>query len=449
MKNSRPIVIVGAGPTGIGAAQRLDELDAHWLMLEKEGYVGGLSASFVENDYVWDIGGHVIFSHYDAYDDFLFEAVPPTDWIHHARSAQILVGDTWVPYPFQSNLDALPEVQRRLCHEGLEQVHNLANDRSSFGSYIETHFGAGIATLFMRPYNEKIWAHPLEAMSVDWIRERVARAQSQSEGTDWGPNNRFRFPAHGGTGTIWRNAVRRLPGERIQLGTEVARIDAERRELVTAQGETIAYCALISTMPIDRLARTAGLTGVAEHIPPLSFTSVHVVGLGISGAVPEAIEKYCWMYFPEPGFPFYRATIFSKYSPNNAPPGHWSLMLEVSESSQRKVRQQDLIDRCIEACIQAQLIRHRRDVVNCWHYRTEYGYPIPTLGRDRALDALHRALEPMAIFSRGRFGAWKYEIGNMDHCYMQGREAVDRIVLGTEEMIVHDPEPMHRPGSHS
>ncbi len=39
--------------------------------------------------------------------------------------------------------------------------------------------------------------------------------------------------------------------------------------------------------------------------------------------------------------------------------------------------------------------------------------------------------------SRHRFGAWRYEAGNTDHSVMMGVEAVNHILLGEPERIIH------------
>jgi hypothetical protein len=63
----------------------------------------------------------------------------------------------------------------------------------------------------------------------------------------------------------------------------------------------------------------------------------------------------------------------------------------------------------------------------------EYAYPVPTLERDQALAVIQPRLEALKIYSRGRFGGWKYEVGNMDHSVMQGVEWAQRMLEAGQE----------------
>src|SRR5204862_3389361 len=63
----------------------------------------------------------------------------------------------------------------------------------------------------------------------------------------------------------------------------------------------------------------------------------------------------------------------------------------------------------------------------------DYSYPVPTVDRNQALGTIQPYLMKQGIFSRGRFGAWEYEIGNMDHSVMQGVELVNYWLAGEAE----------------
>ncbi|MEK6556879.1 MAG: NAD(P)-binding protein, partial [Candidatus Margulisiibacteriota bacterium] len=167
------ILIIGAGPTGLGAAHRLSELGVEsYSVLERNNFVGGLAASFSREGYTMDIGGHVLFSHYPYFDKVVDRALQG-NYLEHVREAWIWILARFVPYPFQNNIKFLPRELIWECIEGLIDL-KLNPDSANFEEWIDANFGAGIAKYFMKPYNTKVWAHPLTLMSKEWISERVS-----------------------------------------------------------------------------------------------------------------------------------------------------------------------------------------------------------------------------------------------------------------------------------
>ena len=73
-------------------------------------------------------------------------------------------------------------------------------------------------------------------------------------------------------------------------------------------------------------------------------------------------------------------------------------------------------------------------------YTLERGYPTPSIHRDRALEAVLPALEARGVYSRGRFGAWKYEVSNQDHSFAQGVECIDHLRTGSLETTLRQPD---------
>ncbi|EZF30417.1 hypothetical protein H109_00693 [Trichophyton interdigitale MR816] len=476
------ILVIGAGPTGLGAAKRLNQINGpSWMVVDSNEVPGGLASTDVTPEgFLYDVGGHVIFSHYKYFDDCIDEALPkPDDWYTHQRISYVRCKEAWVPYPFQNNISMLPKEEQVKCIDGMIDAAmeaRVANTKpKDFDEWIVRMMGVGIADLFMRPYNFKVWAVPTTKMQCAWLGERVAAPNLKAVTTNvilqktagnWGPNATFRFPARGGTGGIWIAVADTLPKEKKRFGKDAAvtKVDAANKSVTLADGSVIKYQKLVSTMAVDALAESMGDKELVSLSKGLFYSSTHVIGVGVRGERPERIGDKCWLYFPEDNCPFYRATIFSNYSPNNCPeastslptqqladgskptdssskPGpYWSIMLEVSESSMKPVDNEKLLAECIQGLVNTSMLKPTDEIVSTYHRRFDHGYPTPTLEREGVLTQLLPKLLEQGIYSRGRFGSWRYEVGNQDHSFMLGVEAVDNIINGAVEMTLNYPD---------
>lgn len=441
---SKRITILGAGPTGLAAAYRLAEIGhSDWEIFERDDHVGGLAASVRdEQGFVWDHGGHVMFSHYTYFDE-LVDKMLDGDYDEHLREAWVWSHDRFVPYPFQNNIHRLPREALVESVMGIIEAQRESLPRENFAQYIAAVFGEGIGRHFMSPYNSKVWAHPLELMDTTWLGDRVPTVDvrrilenllADRDDVSWGPNNTFKFPLHG-TGLLYERIAAALP-KPVHFNRGVVDIDVVAKVVTFSDGTSANYDQLVTTLPLTELIRCipAAPADVVAAVDGLHSTSGLFVGIGVAEPCPTT---KCWVYFPEPSVPFYRVTYLSNYSPHMTPErDQFSLLAEISASPHRPENADDIVERTIEGMVRSQLLTPEQaetKLVSRHLMQVPYSYPVPTLTRDRSLAVIQPWLMSHDIFSRGRFGAWRYEIGNSDHSVMMGVELADHLVSGALE----------------
>jgi UDP-galactopyranose mutase len=225
--------------------------------------------------------------------------------------------------------------------------------------------------------------------------------------------------------------------DHLELETPVASVDPVAKQVRTADGRTWDYDVLLNTMPLNKLVgATVGVPPeVAAAVDGLHWSGSHIVGVGVDR---QADTSKNWIYFPEPDVPFYRVTYLSNYSPYmTAKPGQTLFLTETSQSNHKPEDASTIVERVIDGLVSTKLMDEAdRDlVVTTWLCSPEMSYPVPSVTRDAALGTIQPWLRSQGIWSRGRFGAWLYEIGNMDHSAMQGVEFVDAVLNGEPETV--------------
>ena len=160
-----------------------------------------------------------------------------------------------------------------------------------------------------------------------------------------------------------------------------------------------------------------------------------VVGVGYERPLDD--DK-CWMYFPDGGVPFYRVTNFAKYAAANVPAAdttRFSSYMTETAFAPPDGRPDRLAEGVLRGLVSAGVVEDDQTVASTHAIDVDYAYPVPTVGRDRALAVIQPWLMERNIFSRGRFGSWRYEMGNMDHAVKMGVDVARHIVEGRPEEL--------------
>ena len=475
-----PVLVVGAGPTGLSAAYHLGR-DA--MLVEQGATVGGWCRSLVDRGFTFDYAGHIMFSN-DPYVHELYRLLLGDNVHWQDREAWIFSKDVYTRYPFQGALYGLPPAvikecvvgaiearfgkpvsksgapaettgdytgpERRgmfepllkggnggrkvLTYRGPDRRQSLAKGPPrNFKEFIYKVWGAGIAKHFAIPYNEKLWAVPLEEMETSWLGGRVPLPDLEEmiEGAlspvpkPMGPNARFGYPLRGGFQALMDGFLPHLRGE-LRLETRVTGVSPLRRTATLGDGSTVHYDHLISTMPLPRLVALAGDEApedIQAAARALHHVSVRCVNIGVGR--PDVTEKH-WIYYPEQTV-FHRIFVQGNASPHCNPPGGFGFTCEITYSPSKPLpcEGDDLIRRCIDDAISVGFIRADDPIWAANQVDMPVAYVVYDHGRAANVERIRAWLEQHDIILAGRYSEWEYY--NSDHAFIAGMKAAREV----------------------
>jgi len=423
MTEGLPVIIVGGGLTGISTALHLRG-PRPYLLLERDGALGGLARTEQVYGYSFDHTGHWLHLR-DPYIKELVTGLIGDQLVSVDRVARIHSHGRRTLYPFQANLRGLPPDVIQECLVGFVRTLIARGEREprNFEEYIHHHFGEGIARHFMIPYNTKLWGvHPREITSA-WcsrfvpkpdLEQVVAGAVGAGE-AQMGYNVQILYPRTGGIETLSRALAGELDSEKVKLHTEVEAVDPDART-VTVGGETLEYHALMSSMPLPELVGRMPdpPAEVAEAAGKLRATSLRYLNVASRAPCPES---YHWVYVPEERFPFYRVGCFSNAVPSMAPEGCSNLYVELTD---RHEPGEGEVKEILAALCEVGALRSVEDVQFAHVRNIPCAYVVFDDHYEAALDTIFPYLERNRIYSRGRYGAWIYNA--MEDSLLAGKE---------------------------
>ena len=128
-------------------------------MLERDDVARGYCRTTKRNGFVWDRAGH--FFHFNSSDiqKFFRRQLPEDRFIRGEKRSSIYFQEyQFIDFPFQKNIHQLPYEVYIKCLIDRYRAEKSNASYQSLKEFVYARMGAGIADLFLIPYNEKRYA---------------------------------------------------------------------------------------------------------------------------------------------------------------------------------------------------------------------------------------------------------------------------------------------------
>jgi protoporphyrinogen oxidase len=447
------IVILGAGPAGVGAAWQLRRRDrATVTVLEQHPVVGGNAGSFEAGGQRLDYGSHRLHPATDPEILADVRGLLGDDLIDRPRHGRIHLRGKLIHFPLKP-VELLMRLDKGFAAGTLRDMARKAlakpDEGDTFASVLWANLGPTICRDFYFPYARKIWGRDPEELSGIQARRRVSagsfgklvkKVLSAVPGLKPPGAGRFFYPRRG-FGQIseaYADAARQA-GADIVLGARVAGLrqcdGAGGKWQVTYErgGEMhdVAADYVWSTIPISllaRLVRPEPPAEVQEAARRISYRAMILVYLELDV---DRFTEYDAHYFPAADIAITRLSEPKNYPGLSEPRGRTTLCAELPcavDDAHWKMSDEEL-GRVVARDLATAGLPLARPPVRVQTRRLRQAYPIYLNGYEQPFGVLDAWADSLPkVLTYGRQGLFAHD--NTHHALYMAYRAVDCLVDG-------------------
>jgi protoporphyrinogen oxidase len=352
------VVILGAGPAGLGAALGLAGRGFDVEVLERRDAVGGNAASFEIDGLRADYGSHRLHPATDPEILALLRDLLGEDLLTRPRHGRIRLSGRWIHFPLKLGDLALHAPPAFAFGVGMDLFGKVVRGGSAagedtFAAVLRRGLGRTICEEFYFPFARKIWGLDPQELSPIQARRRVSagsigkmlrrlRPSSKADGKPGSAKSFFYYPRRGfGQISERLHEAALRAGAKVTLGAAVERV--ERGEpggpggapafavTCSSRGERGVRAAdtLWSTIPaplLVTLIEPRAPTEVRDAASRLELRAMVLVYLVLEQG---RYTEYDAHYFPGLDVPFTRLSEPKNYAAVTEPPNRTVLCAEI------------------------------------------------------------------------------------------------------------------------
>lgn len=437
------IIIIGAGPAGLGAAYELSRQDTRCQVYDKNDSVGGLARTFYFHGYPFDVGPHRFYTKNNQINQ-LWQELLGADLLPVKRLTRIYYRNKLFYYPIRPmnalwNLGFLTSAAVFFSYLG-GKFRFWHRPPKNFEEWMVKHFGRRLYAIFFKTYTEKVWGISCQKLGPEWAGQRIKNlnlGQAISRAFFKSKDNavkslveEFYYP-RGGAGVLYQRLRQRITaaGSAVvsQASVETVRHQGKRitavEVTVDKERRIIPTQFLFSSMPITALVRRLRPTAdpaVLAAADRLRYRDHLTVNLLMEQ--PELFPDQ-WIYIHDHQVQMARVTNYRNFfPPSEYPPGATPLSVEyfVFADSSRLWQSPDseLIQLACRELVQVGLIQSG-PAPQGFVVREKDSYPAYYIGYQREFAVLKNYLARFVNLQLiGRAGMYKYN--NQDHALLTG-----------------------------